>query len=61
MLFSLKASWKIITQCICDILQLYVNFKKFNDEHKNYKNSLPESEILDIIDGVCNSKDTFNM
>jgi len=43
------------------MLQLHTNFKQFNEEHKNYKNNLPESEILDIIDGVCNNKDTFNV
>lgn len=40
--------------------QLYINFKQFNKAHKNYKNNLPESEILDIVDGVCNDKETFN-
>jgi len=43
-----------------DVLQLYSNFKKFNELHKHYKNDLPESEILDIVDDVCNNKETFN-
>jgi len=44
----------------CDVLQLYRSFKEFNEVHKRYKNNLPESEIIDIVDGVCNDKDTFN-
>ena len=42
-------------------LQLHSHFKKFNEVHKHYRYDLPESEILDIVDGVCNDKDTFNV
>jgi len=43
-----------------NVLQLFSNFKKFNEVHKSYNGNLPESEILEIVDGVCNNKDTFN-
>jgi len=44
----------------CGVLQLHLNFKTFNEMHKQYKYNLPESEIIDIVDDVCNNKDTFN-
>jgi len=40
---------------------MHSGFKKFIEAHPNYKNNLPESEILDVIDNVCNSKDAFNV
>lgn len=40
--------------------QLHLKFKTFNEMHRHYNYNLPESEIIDIIDDVCNNKDTFN-
>ena len=36
--------------------QMWNRFDKFNSVHKMYKYNLPESEILDLAEKICDSK-----